>query len=237
MRYTPETTSTNEAALKILGMPGAAGVTLVTDYQTQGVGRRGRPWAAERGQALLFTTILPVTLSPADLWTVPFWAGLAVQSGLLFHGVTTTLQWPNDLLLNGRKVAGILCVSRGMGAVAQVACGVGVNVRRGDEAIYAGIEPPPAFIGDVKAVERHELLASILQRFEDMLSLLNNPTQIARRWETAAKLKGTKYRIRIDGAAAPFECVADRLSNTGGLIVTEKGRPRTIETADAQVVR
>jgi len=218
-------------------MPGAAGVTIVADYQTHGVGRKGRPWAAERGQALLFTTILPVTLSPADLWTVPFWTALAIQAGLKFYGVDATLQWPNDVLLLGRKVAGILCVSRGAGATAHVGCGVGINVRRGDESVYAGIEPPPAFVGDAKAVERHELLGSILQRFEDMLSLLGNPAQVARRWEASAKIKGAKYKILVDGESAPFDCVAERLSNTGGLIVHHNGRPRTINLADARIVR
>ena len=232
-----KTTSTNDLALEVLGSPLAAGTTFVTDFQTAGTGRKGRAWVAVPESALLFTTILPMTFEPAALWTIPFWTGLAVQSALRINGISTTLQWPNDLLLNGAKIGGILCVSRGMGTSAWVGCGVGINVKRADEAAYAGIVPPPAFTDDVVKIDRPQLLASILEQFDGMLSLLQRPELIGKRWEDAAKLKGTRYRLQVDGESEPFDAVAQGLGRGGALIVTKGNARREIALADARVIR
>ncbi|MFN2529175.1 MAG: biotin--[acetyl-CoA-carboxylase] ligase [Candidatus Baltobacteraceae bacterium] len=237
IQFVPMTESTNDDAVKFLGHAQAAGLTIATNFQTKGVGRKGRRWVAPMASSLLFTTILPMTFEPAELWTVPFWAGMCVQAGLKFHNIQTTLQWPNDILLGGKKLGGILCVSRGQGARAWVACGVGINVTRSEDAAYAPIDPPPAFISDVSQVERPELLSAILQTYDSMLALVEKPNLVARRWEDAAKLKGTHYRLLVDGETEPIEGVAQRIGHHGELILHTGGQDRSIAMADARVIR
>ena len=237
IQFHPMTESTNDDAVQFLGHSQAAGLTIATNFQTKGVGRKGRAWVAPMGASLLFSTILPVTFEPADLWTVPFWAGICVQAALKFHNIQTTLQWPNDLLLGGRKVGGILCVSRGQGARAWVACGVGINVTGSGDPKYKDVQPPPAFISEVSSIERPELLSTILQTYDSMLTIVDKPNIVAKRWEDAAALKGTHYRLLVDGESQPIEGIAQRIGHHGELILEVDGVPRSVAMADARVIR
>ena len=102
------------------------------DYQTAGRGRLDHKWHSPPGAGLLMSAVLPVGgLSPEAVSTLPLVAGLAVARGLspLISGPTAgpvpMVKWPNDVLINGRKVAGILCERSGD----KVIVGIGVNVK------------------------------------------------------------------------------------------------------------
>jgi len=238
VRYVGETGSTNADAAELLGDPRFAGLTIVAEYQTRGSGRKGRSWLAQPGTALLFTTILPRPIDSDRLWTVPFWTALAVGRALDVCGVAAALQWPNDLLIDDRKVAGILCTSRVTGRNAHVGCGVGINVHRRAGA-QAGIEPPPAFCDDRNpSIVRATLLRAILAEFDATLDALDDAERVARAWESAAGLPGKRYRLLEDGASTSFEATALGLDRGGGLIVArETGERETIALADARVLR
>lgn len=233
--YVQQTASTNEDAAAVLGDDAALGMTIVAEEQTRGAGRKGRSWIAPPGSALLFTSVLPVEVAAASLWSIPFWTALAVHEALGVRGVATQLQWPNDVLLGGKKLAGILCVSRVSGSRARVGCGVGVNVYRTAGAPH--IDPPPAFCDDVAPVDRHALLAQILDAFAAGLALLDDPAEIARRWERVAELPGKRYRLLVDGSAGAFEATAIGLASDGALVVERDGRRQSIALADARVLR
>jgi len=235
-----ETGSTNEDAARLLGEPDSAGVVLRAEYQREGRGRHARSWVAPPGSALLFTAILPQPVATAALWAVPFWCALGVADGIeAATGLCAVLQWPNDLLLDGRKCCGILCVSRVNGERAWVGCGVGLNVTRPPDATeFAAIEPPPAFLSDHSlALDRERVFAAILAAFERRLPELDDPREVARAWERRAQLPGPRYRLLPDGAREPFEAIARCLSPDGGLVVEVDGQERTIGLADARVLR
>jgi BirA family biotin operon repressor/biotin-[acetyl-CoA-carboxylase] ligase len=236
LRYVTQTESTNADAFQLLGAPDAAGLTIVAEHQTRGVGRKGRSWLAPPRTSLLFTTILPDEVPARALWVVPFWVALAVRDALSKHGVHAALHWPNDLLVDGKKLCGILCISRVAGDLAWVGCGVGINVHRAAANVTA-IDPPPAFCDDVAPVERTALLAGILQRFEVTREQLATPRDVARRWEAAAGLPGARYRLLRDGERAPFEATAIALAPDGALIVEHHGKREHITLADARALR
>jgi BirA family biotin operon repressor/biotin-[acetyl-CoA-carboxylase] ligase len=235
--YVEETESTNADAAARLDDERFGGHTIVAEYQRRGAGRKGRPWQAAAGMALLFTTILPLAVGTEKLWAVPFWVALAVRAGLRRCGVMTTLQWPNDLLLDERKVAGVLSQSSVTGTTAHVACGVGINVHRWRDAATS-ITPPPAFCDEVAAIDRGALLQAILVEYERSLSMLDEPERIIRAWDEGAGLPGRRYRIQPDHDAQPFEGIAQGLASGGGLrIVRDDGKRETIALADARVLR
>lgn len=236
--HVPVTDSTNDDMAAILGTPEAYGLTIVADYQRAGAGRRGRNWVAPPGSSLLFTTALPQPIPAGHLWAVPFWIALVVRAALAEFDITVALQWPNDLLLNGRKAAGILCISRVTGDLAWAACGVGINVRRpAGSSDLAAISPPPAWLDDEQPVDSDVLLQTILAEAERQFDDLAHPEMVARAWERAAGVPGTRYRILVDGEPDPFDSRALRLSADGALIVEHAGRQRTIALADARVLR
>ena len=240
IRATAETESTNDDALALLGQADAAGAVLLADFQRAGRGRKARAWVAPPGTSLLFTALLPRPIRADALWAVTLWTALGVADGIeSATRIRVDLQWPNDLLIEGRKCCGILCVSRIAGDDAWVGCGTGINVIRPEgDAALAAIEPPPAFLSDrAPGVQRGPVLAAILRAFEDLLPQLDDPAGVANAWERRAGLAGTPYRLLLDGEATPLDAVAKRLDRDGSLVVEEGGRERRITLADARVLR
>ena len=237
VRYVSQTGSTNDDVTPLLARADAAGATLVAEEQRAGRGRRaGRTWIAPAGTSLLFTTVLPMIVDAAELWAVPFWVALAVVDGIARCGVRVDLRWPNDLFIDGRKTAGILCVSRVTGRTAHVGCGVGVNVvRPPDERALAAIEPPPAFLRDIEpGVMREDVLADILLAFDAHLAFLHDPAAIARRYEERAALAGARYRVRLDADGRELAGIARGLGPEGTLRLDVDGVEHAVALADAR---
>jgi BirA family biotin operon repressor/biotin-[acetyl-CoA-carboxylase] ligase len=238
IRYVESTGSTNADAAPLLGDESAYGATFVADVQTQGAGRKGRSWIAEPGSSLLMTTILPRSMPASHLWVVPFGVAICVRRALMLNGVPTKLQWPNDLLLDGKKIAGILCISRVVGDRAWVAAGVGINIHRTPSATTE-IVPPPAFADDAnRDIDRERLLHDILLNYDVWEDTLEMPPRIARVWERQAGLPGEPYRILKDGTTEPVDVTALSLVTGGGLLVQHAdGTRETISLADARALR
>ena len=238
VRHTAQTGSTNIDAQALLGVAAALGTTIVTDYQTAGVGRKGRRWIAPPGAALLFTTILPAPIAATALWAVPFWIALGVAGGVE-HSCNDALElvWPNDLHANGGKTGGILSVARIAGDEAWVGCGVGLNVTRPhDDAELAALDPQPVFLDDLGRVPRREaILATILREFDRAFNDLRDPHRIVAGWERRAGLAGTVYRYRNDADGIEREGVAERIGSHGALIVRDAQGEHTVDMADVRV--
>jgi BirA family biotin operon repressor/biotin-[acetyl-CoA-carboxylase] ligase len=122
-----ETLASTSDRLKELAREGAPAWTVVTaDEQTAGRGRQGRAWASPRGGLYL-----SVLVRPASGWAtlLPLAAGVAVAEALETYGLGVRLKWPNDVLLEGGKVAGILAeASSTASALDWVVLGIGVNL-------------------------------------------------------------------------------------------------------------
>ncbi|GAC1397888.1 MAG: biotin--[acetyl-CoA-carboxylase] ligase [Vulcanimicrobiaceae bacterium] len=241
IRHLARTQSTNDDAAALLGDDAHAATAIVADVQHAGRGRHDRAWIAPLGTSLLCTTILPGPVATSALWAVPFWTGLALADAIeTTTGVRATLQWPNDLLVDGAKCAGILCVSRVVGSRAFVGCGTGINVRRPSDArAFADVVPAPAFLSDFSVDLTRDamldaLLAAYARRWAD---LAGDPNAIARAWERRAELDGTPYRLLVDGTTEPIDATARAIAADGSLVVDAAGTRRTIGLADARVLR
>lgn len=238
IRHTRDTMSTNDDASLIMGKPEALGLTIVAEHQRKGAGRKGRAWLDVPRAGLLFTTVLPEPFPSDSLWAVPFWAALCVRMAVTKrYNKPLALQWPNDLYLGEKKVGGILSTSRVRAAEALVAIGIGLNVHRpADKKAYAAIDPQPAFLGDdISGVRREHVLGDILLTFAAQMKLLSTPRMIALRWEIAAALAGTKYRVALD-SGEKVEGTAERLAPDGALILRVNDEERTVHFADARVL-
>jgi BirA family biotin operon repressor/biotin-[acetyl-CoA-carboxylase] ligase len=238
IRYTERTGSTNADAHALLGVAAALGTTIVTDYQTAGVGRKGRRWIAPPHAALLFTAILPQPIAARALWAVPFWIALGVAAGVEQScNVSLELIWPNDLHVRGGKTGGILSVARIAADDAWVGCGVGLNVTRphGDPDL-AALDPQPVFLDDLCPHPRREtILAMILREFDRTIDDLRDPQQVATSWERRADFAGTVYRYRNDADGIEHEGVAQRIGPHGALIIRDADGEHTIDMADVRV--
>jgi BirA family transcriptional regulator, biotin operon repressor / biotin---[acetyl-CoA-carboxylase] ligase len=119
-------TMRDAAALALRGEP--HGTVVVAEEQTGGIGRHGHMWHSEHGTGLYFSIILRLPLTAEMLPVLTMALGLAVQSAVdRSAGVSCDLRWPNDVLLNEKKVAGIIVQSADHGALI---AGIGVNVNQ-----------------------------------------------------------------------------------------------------------
>jgi BirA family transcriptional regulator, biotin operon repressor / biotin---[acetyl-CoA-carboxylase] ligase len=124
--------STNARAMELAAAGAPHGTLVTTDVQTAGRGRQGRTWLAPRGRALLLSLVVR---DPAPL--LPLQAGLAVAD---LAGDAARVKWPNDVLVDGRKVAGILVEGRPQERWAVLGIGINAAVGAADlpEELNAG---------------------------------------------------------------------------------------------------
>jgi BirA family transcriptional regulator, biotin operon repressor / biotin---[acetyl-CoA-carboxylase] ligase len=122
--------STMDAADQRARRGAPAGVVVVAGEQTEGRGQRGRRWIAPAGTSLLMTMIARPECSPEDLQDFPGQAGRFISRAITrLTGISCDVKHPNDIMVDGRKVAGILCQSSIEGqTVRYLLIGVGVNV-------------------------------------------------------------------------------------------------------------
>lgn len=126
-----ETVSTNEVALDQAGKGSPPYSVVVAETQTGGRGRLGKSWQSPPGTGLYFSVILRPELPLQELPKITLAAGLAVAKALeLGTDLAIGIKWPNDLILNGRKLGGILCETSGMQGEERpaVILGIGLNV-------------------------------------------------------------------------------------------------------------
>ena len=133
--------STNDRALEWLANGAPDGALVTADQQSAGRGRLGRPWSSPPARDLYASVILRPGVPAQGFGALALAVGVGVREGLLaaFGGADAwrdrgwpalELKWPNDVLLGGRKLAGILCESRWRGREVEVVVGFGVNVHR-----------------------------------------------------------------------------------------------------------
>jgi BirA family biotin operon repressor/biotin-[acetyl-CoA-carboxylase] ligase len=172
-RFVEECASTQ----RLLEPDEAEGTTVATDLQTKGRGRLGRKWEAPAGRGLLFSVLLHPR-PPMALWPeLSLVAGEAVAAALHEQtGVAAELSHPNDVLIEGRKVAGILAEA----SVGRVVLGIGVNVNQAGEELPPEMPKPPTSLRVETDREwpRAPLLAAILveleRRYDDWQRLHTN---------------------------------------------------------------
>ena len=191
LHYEPSSGSTQELARAAAARGAGEGWTVVTDVQREGRGRLGRPWLAPPETALLFSTILRPPLDVLPL--LPLLAALAVAGGIEGStGAVPDLKWPNDVLLNGKKLAGIL-LERPAGP--DVVLGVGLNVNQSPQEVPDGGTSLAIELG--YELERESLLAAILND-------LGNAYERADREGIAWIVPGWRSRSSMLGEAVAF---------------------------------
>lgn len=169
--------STNTYALE-LGRQGAAqGTVVAASFQSQGRGRLGKSWQSPPGRGLYFSIILRPELENKDLAKVTLAAGLAVCEALdAVAGTNARMKWPNDILLSGKKTAGLLAESVQMPAGQKnlVVLGIGVNVatRRNDFPAALQESATSLFLATGKLLDYGVLLKAIVEKVEQRLQTL-----------------------------------------------------------------
>lgn len=219
-------TSTNDLALQAIRAGAArAGDVIVAAAQRAGRGRRGRTWLDGPG-ALLMTAVLPAP--GRRLAWCGAGAALAVAEGLGGLGARAGVKWPNDVVLEGRKVAGILVEIPG-GGLAAVGMGINVNNPVREREDFAGRATSVSeALGRVVALDA--ALAAVVASIEEVWRLLEAPEDklLLARWERLDTTPGRSVRFLADGR----EGLALRVAADGTLSVRAAGGEERVAQVD-----
>lgn len=176
-RYFQQVSSTNNVAQKWAAEGALAGSVVLADEQTSGRGRMGRQWVSPAGQAIAMSVILYPTIDEVYLHRLTMAGGLAVIEILsdYVNPSLLALKWPNDVILDGRKVSGILSEGLWLGEHLQsIILGIGLNVRvdfknTSLESIATSLEPY-----SLKPISRLLLVLQILTRIDFWIEQLQS---------------------------------------------------------------
>jgi BirA family biotin operon repressor/biotin-[acetyl-CoA-carboxylase] ligase len=164
-----KTDSTNRVALELGHAGEPEGAVVLAEEQTAGRGRAGRAWHSERAAGIYVTLLLRPRLAPVQAPLLTMMAGLSAHAAIQAQtGLTLELKWPNDLLINGKKLGGILTEMHAEpGQVRFVIAGIGLNVNQEKFTGELGAIATSLRIETGKPQSRLELLVRLLREFEN----------------------------------------------------------------------
>jgi BirA family transcriptional regulator, biotin operon repressor / biotin---[acetyl-CoA-carboxylase] ligase len=164
----PSIDSTNRRALELAEAGAPAGMLVVADVQTAGRGRHGRAWLADPGLNLLCSVVLRPPLAADRLGLVTIASGVAVAEAVepLVAPLAPALKWPNDVLLEGRKICGMLLEARHGAGPPAVVLGIGLNVNQVDFPAPLAETATSLRLETGRLIPRAALLAHLLERLE-----------------------------------------------------------------------
>lgn len=224
--------STNEEGLARAraGDPGA--LWLVTDHQVSGRGRRSRAWISPRGN-LAASVLEVIEVTPAVAATLGFAAGVALAEALRSFFVEAELKWPNDVLLRGAKLSGILLEAENIGEGRMaVVTGIGVNVVGAPQDVpYAAISLAEAGF----ALSAGQLFSRLSDHWAGTLRLWDRGRgmdALRARWLTFAAGVGGPVSVQVGGRAVTgtFETIDE-----GGHLIVATADGRRVPIASGEV--
>ncbi len=230
--------STNSFAKSIAGQDIQEGTTVLAEHQSGGRGRHGRAWFAESGKNLTFSIILKPRLSPQELGLLSIYAAVAIADAVDdLYGLHLECKWPNDLLLNHKKVCGIL--SEGVFRGEQLQCvimGIGMNVNQ--ITFPPDLERTATSLANAleRGLDRSLLLVKILGKLEDWYDVLHREGAgpIVAEWRTRSKMIGKE--LMIDQSGQHLRGIAQSVGTDGSLVMLIDGRERKVYAGEVTIL-
>lgn len=238
-----EVESTN-TVLRHLARSGAAeGTVVLAEGQRQGRGRLGQEWFSPSGVNLYASVLFRERLAPREAALFSFIAGLAVADAVKELGLHPAIKWPNDVLVNTKKVGGSLveCAVRGE-QVDFLVLGVGVNLNVDAASLHHALGEAAAAATSLSAASGHEIdrsafAASYLNRLEAwaLCYRKNGAAPILAAWRDRDILTGRRVTVR--GTGAGFDGRVLGVNDDGQLVVQDSlGTPHTLLTEEIRVL-
>lgn len=224
-----ESSSTNDLAKHYFEQGAREGLTLIADRQTQGKGRFGRVWFSDPGVGIYLSVLLKPSLHSQPFSGLTLLAGVATVRAInRFTTVKASLKWPNDILINGKKVCGILCETCGVGAEPTGAIiGIGINVNHDRQQFPDELRDTATSlkIETGAPVDRSDLIQSLLQHLDEgyLLYKKEGIAPLIGQWSEHTEIFGKSVVLNQGGRFT--QGIALRLAPSGNLVIrTEDGQ-------------
>ncbi|MBX7115272.1 MAG: biotin--[acetyl-CoA-carboxylase] ligase [Myxococcaceae bacterium] len=233
--------STNATAFTLANEGAFHGETVVAEAQTQGRGRRGRSWVSPAGKNLYCSVILRPELPPARASELTLVAAVALAETVTEAGAPAKIKWPNDVQLEGKKVAGILTeLSAEAERVHFVVVGVGVNLNMGRADFPDDLRESATALSMVRGqrVPRALFTAAFLTRFEQWLDRHAEEgfAPVREAWKKHSSTLGQEVLVKTE--AMELKGTAIDIDDAGALLVkTAEGKVERVLAGDVEQVR
>ncbi|MBA7545914.1 Bifunctional ligase/repressor BirA [subsurface metagenome] len=215
--YYPSLASTMEVAKQEAQQGAAEGTVIIADEQTAGKGRIMRVWLSPKGSIALSVILCP---SVAYLPSLIMLASLAVIHSIeAVTGLKSQVKWPNDVLINGKKVCGVLIESNVRGDIvdyAIIGIGVNVNLRLYD---FPEIQPTATSLSDElgRDVSRLDVIRCLLVEIERLYLALPAGGSIYEEWRDSLVTLGR--RVQVKSGETIYEGIAESVARDGSLLL------------------
>lgn len=238
IRYFDSIGSTNDEALKWAHDDAPDMSIIVADEQTMGRGRMDRPWFTPPGTALAFSLILrPTMTEKPHLSRLVGLAALSITHALQSFGLSPQIKWPNDILLNQRKVAGALIELVWSGEeVVCVVIGVGVNVSKRAVPDTDILRFPGTSLEDAlgNPVEREKILQDILSAFIELRPQLGTD-DFMNKWGEVLAYRGRQVRVEMGADQTVVGRLEGILSDGSLRLRDDNGKSVTVHFGDVRL--
>ena len=229
--------STNDEAKRLIEKGEPHGTLIIADEQTAGRGRSGRTWVTPPMSAIAMSLILrPTAPDHLHLTQISLLGGLAVLEGIKRAiKLTPQLKWPNDVLINGSKVAGVLAESLFVGdRLEAVIVGMGVNVNAAPPPDLK-LEYPATCLADALGhqVDREVLINAIIESFDGRYSQLGT-RDLTEAWSAHLAMKG--QGVQVVGITETMSGTLEGVTSEGALLIRlATGEIKTILAGDVHL--
>ena len=218
------------------------GIVVIADTQTGGKGRLGRRWISPPGVNLYFTVLFKPPFLPKEASIITLMAAVAVARAVReYAGLNARIKWPNDIMINGKKMGGILTeMKTDGGRISILGVGIGINVNMTRNMMDSEIEALATSVEIEKgeAVDRTDLFRNILAELEKYYKILLNGDKGALINEWLSLNSTIGRRVKVQNQDKVMTGIAEGISEKGELVlILSSGEKKIISAGDVTILK
>ncbi|MFA6078914.1 MAG: biotin--[acetyl-CoA-carboxylase] ligase [Candidatus Omnitrophota bacterium] len=230
--------STNDVAYSLAEKGMKEGAVILAEEQAHGKGRHGRKWVSHPKGGIYMSCILRPNIPPNEIARITLLAAVAVAKSVReVSGMPAMIKWPNDILLNSRKICGILTEMKAeQDTVDFIILGIGINVNTPSNHLPEGatsLREEMARSGRVESISRVELAKKVIEHIEENYNILKKEgfDPIIDAWKHYSAMLGSRVKVVMQNKT--FEAQAYDIDSDGALLVRrERGILQRVSSGD-----
>lgn len=232
--------STNDVARRLVEDGAPEGTVVVAESQTRGRGRQGRRWASTPGKSLLFSLVLQPDLPPLELPKITLAAAVAVARTCQIFRIEAGIKWPNDLLVGGRKLCGILTeMTPKKDKMSPVVLGIGINLHQTARDFPSELRSiaTSCYLVTGRKVKKISFLQELLRELETGYGWLTRGDfdRVLVEWRKYSVTLGS--RVQVNHANGIFTGKAFDIDGMGALLVrNDNGTVERVLSGDVKIL-
>ena len=229
IKYHAKISSTNDNAWESIYKNEPEGTLIIAEDQVQGRGRHKNKWSSTQGKSLTFSFTLLPEMTFEKLCILPLLTGVSIVKGIYsITNILSGLKWPNDIMLNRKKMGGILIESRTVEQGIRVVVGIGLNINESEDDIPKELQDQATSLSIDSGEEfgRELILSAILNEFENIY--LNHWNDIIPLWQEYCIHENDEVTFHINDQlhCGTFQGITD----TGHAMIRINGKTETFTT-------